>query len=133
MATKHKTWVFTRKSLKEKPSEGTKTRHMKLADNFIQNELKPQYVKRPPKNNQFNYIVDIYTRWRQNSLFFCAKYRSPDGDVEFECKSARLERLKTGKFDLAYFRHTGKWWVTDGNLPINNALELIEKSGPFEP
>ena len=88
MATK-KTWVLTRKTLKAKPTEDAKERSLHLADKLIETDLKPKHVKRPPKNNKFNYIVDIYTKWFGNSLYFCAKYSTPDGANSFESKNLR--------------------------------------------
>ncbi len=133
MVKQNKIWVFDRKNLKTKAPEDIKERVLQLADKLVETDLKPRHIKRPPKNNKYNYIVDIYTKWHGNSLYFCAKYNSSDDMSSFINKFARLEYLKTGKFDLAYFRYTGKWWPTEMDIEFKEALKLIKAGGIYEP
>ena len=107
-----------------------------LATELIDKELKKRYVKHRLKNQNFNYIADIYTKWSRNCFYFCAEYRSPDPDDRpstFEMKFARLEYLSTGKYILSYMRHNGKWWETDRNISASKALEIISEGGLFIP
>lgn len=109
---------------------------MSLASEFIEEELRPRYVKRRRKNEKFNYLTDIYTKWSRNFFYFCAQYCSPDTDdmrSRFEMKFARLEYLSTGKYILSYQRHNGQWWETDRNISQSKAFQIIEEGGLFIP
>ena len=33
------------------------------ADEIIETILKPKHIKPPPTDNDFNYLVDIYSKW----------------------------------------------------------------------
>ncbi len=117
MAKQKKIWGFNPKGAKVPDS--TKSKMSDLAARIIEKDLKPQYIKSRRNNKKFNYIEDIYTKWHRNFFYFCAKYISPGENSiapEFESKFARLEYLSTGKYNLAYLRHTGQWWEVEKNI-----------------
>jgi len=94
------------------------------------------YVELPPPKPQFNYLVDIFTRWKGRFFYFMAKYASPGPNriaPFFEVGFARLEYARKDRFHLAYFRHTGKWWQVNFNITLGKALELIKGGGIFRP
>lgn len=131
-----KTWVFNPKYPKIKVPDLVKKRVSTLADKLIDEDLRPSHVKRRRKNEKFNYIIDIYTKWVGNYFYFCALYKVPDPKAsisEFEMKFARLQYTSNGRYFLAYHRHTGQWWETDKNISIARALETIKEGGPFTP
>ena len=39
--------------------------------------LKPKYVKPPPKEERFNYIINVWTKWIGSTLYFGADLRLP--------------------------------------------------------
>lgn len=81
-----------------------KERLGKLAHELIEEEFRPHYVKQPRKNDKFNYIADIYTKWVRNGFYFFAEYRSPcleNRSAKYEVKFARLEYLSSGKTAFA--------------------------------
>src|SRR5208283_5775172 len=47
------------------------------ADEFVESFLKPTFIKEPPKDYQWNYVVDIFTKWYQWYFYFCSTWRSP--------------------------------------------------------
>ncbi len=51
----------------------------------------------------------------------------------FENKYARIEFLKEEKHNLAYFRHTGKWWTTEYEITLKKALSEIKTNAVFWP
>jgi hypothetical protein len=105
-------------------------------DRLVRDHLKPTYVEPPPKKPQFNYLVDIYTRWRGRFFYFMAKYANPGPNriaPFFEIGFSRLEYAGKDRFHLAYFRHTGKWWQVHSNIALDKALELIKEGGIFQP
>lgn len=113
---------------------------IKLKVDFEMNELiddvlRKKYVTRPPKDKETNYIVDIYTDRKRQYFYFCAKYHArPKNRIAdfFEIKFARLEYTHEG-FNLAYMRHTGKWWELYRGLSLTKALKAIETEVHFLP
>lgn len=63
MAAKRQ-WVYSpRKTVKPKIPSQFKPAVQDKADELIQSFLKPNFVKEPPEESQWNYIVDIETCW----------------------------------------------------------------------
>ena len=106
------------------------------AQELTTSTLKPRFVQPPPKKGEFNYLVDIYTKWRGPFFYFCSKYCSPGPRALspfFESKFARLQYAGNERFNLAYFRHTGQWWELAQLLSLDECLSWIEEGGPFIP
>ena len=106
------------------------------AQESIEKHLKPVHVKPPPKNTQWNYIVDIFTRWRGPYFYFKAKYACPGPNAIapfFEVGFARLEYQKNDNFNIAYMRHTGQWWQIRADVPMAEALQAVCSESIFEP
>lgn len=65
-----------------------------------------------------------------------ARYASPGPNriaPFFEIGFARMEFVGDDRFDLAYFRHTGKWWTIYSDLTLDEALDLVKSGGHFQP
>ena len=106
------------------------------AEALIAEDIRPTHVKPPPINPKFNYIEDIFTKWRGRYFYFMAKYASPAPNrlaPYFEVGFARLEFMGDNTFDLAYFRHTGKWWPVFSELTVDEALDLVKSEALFHP
>ena len=135
MAKSKKQWVWA----KAKPSEvpdALKQRLSIKANALIEEYIKPEHVKPPPKNPRFNYIEDVFTKWRGRYFYFTAKYACPGPNSispSFEVGFARLEFVGDDRFDLAYFRHTGKWWTIFSELTVDEALKIVKDGGHFTP
>ena len=115
---------------------GVETKAMALVNDI----LKPEHVKPPPKNAKWNYIVDLYTKWHRNYFYFCAKYACPGPNAMspyFETGFARLEYAgdvgRQSLFNLSYMRHTGKWWEIMHGLPLEQCLAEVREGGFFDP
>ncbi|MCH7535585.1 MAG: hypothetical protein IH948_07555 [Bacteroidetes bacterium] len=101
----------------------------------IVEEFKKQCVKDDP-DKRFNYLVDVYTKWRGNYLYFCEKFKSESPDRiadEFESKFVRLECIGKDKFNFSYFRHTGRWSLVATDLTLNDCLEMMQGNPNFQP
>ncbi|MBM3238771.1 hypothetical protein FJZ31_20975 [Candidatus Poribacteria bacterium] len=137
MAKKQRRWVYSPpKQTKPKVPESTKEEVEKRAKELVEHKLKPEYIKPPPQDNRFNYIVDLYTKWYRNSFYFCSKYHSPGPNAIspfFESKFARMEYVGDNKFNLSYMRYTGQWLELYEGLSLEECLTAIENEPHFIP
>ena len=98
-------------------------------------QFKKELQKVKPNKN-FNYVVDIYTKWYQNYFYFCEKYKSESENRiadEFETKFVRLEFISKNNFNFSYFRHTGQWHLVTENSTLEDCLEMIIGNPNFRP
>ena len=103
---------------------------------FAETELKPKCLAPPPNDPDCNYLVDISTKWRGRFFYFVSKYACPGPTATspfFEVGFARLEYERSGRFSLAYMRHTGQWWQVYADLTIDKALKVIGEEPLFQP
>ena len=102
-----KTWVLsTPKKVKTTPPELEK-QLVEAKFKPIIEELKNEYIEKP--HPEYNYRVDIYSKWYRNYFYLCSKYKSESPKAiskEFELKFTRLEYKGKNSFDIAYMRHT---------------------------
>ncbi len=141
MTKLRKTWVYSPpKPPKPKVPETVKTEVETKATELVNAVLKPAHIRPPRKNTRWNYIVDIYTKWHRSYFYFCAKYASPGPNALspfFDVRFARLEYIgglgRQSRFNMAYMRHTGKWFEIRHNLSLDQCLAEIKDGGPFQP
>ena len=83
----------------------------------------------------FNYPVEVFSEWRGKAFYLCARYRARSRRLEddFVVRSARLTMTGFGRFDLAYFRHTGRWFTVDRGLTVAECVREIENNEVFWP
>jgi hypothetical protein len=99
-------------------------------------EWKPLSIEKSPKGNRFNYIADLYTKWRGKYFYFCATYASPAPRAlspSFGAYFTRLEYVGSNRFNLAYMRHTNKWWETQRFLTAAECFETIRGNSLYHP
>jgi hypothetical protein len=137
MAIKRKTWMpASPKRTKPQAPDSIKLILKEKADEIIENILKPEHIKPPPTDNDFNYLVDIYSKWYRNYFYFCARYNCPSPNAispSFETKFARMEYVGNERFNLSYMRHTEQWWEIYQELPMLECLKLIAEEPHFMP
>ena len=102
---------------------------------FIEQVLKPRFLPeiRPTR---FNYPIEIFGKWHGGKYRFIQRFRSDREDAlepEFDSPFARLEYVSRNRFDLSYFRHTGRWWTVYRDVSLAEALSLLETEGIFHP
>jgi len=137
MERRRKIWMYSPpKSASPKVPERLKAKLMEKSHQLVEIELKPQNIHPPPKRARFNYLVDIFTKWHQNFFCLCATYRCPGPNALspfFEARFARLRYVGANCFNLAYMRHTGKWWEIEQGLSVDKCLARIKEGGLFSP
>ena len=135
---RQKIWVYS--PPKPKVPGAVKLEVEAKATALVNDILKPEHVKPPPKNAKWNYIVDLYTKWHRNYFYFCARYACPGPNALspfFDTGFARLEYAggvgRQSQFNLSYMRHTDKWWEIRHGLSLEQCLAEIREGGLFHP
>jgi hypothetical protein len=98
--------------------------------------FKSLHVQPPPADPQFNYLIDIWTKWYRGYFYFCGTYASPFPNAlspTFEVRFARMEYRGNRMFNLAYMRHTEQWQEVFSDVPLEEALEMIRTEPYFVP
>jgi hypothetical protein len=83
----------------------------------------------------FNYPVVVFSEWRGKAFYLCVRYRArtrtPEDD--FIVRHTRMTLTGFGRFDLAYFRHTERWFTVYRGLTAAECFREIENSEVFWP
>ena len=137
MTKRKKSWVYRpSRGPKPKVPEDIKKDVEERAAALVEAVLKPQYIKPPPEDTDFNYIVDIYTKWYRSYFYFGSKYHCPGPNAispYFETNFARLEYVGEGRFIVSYMRHTGKWVEMHRGLTVEESLAVVQDDPWFGP
>jgi hypothetical protein len=132
-----KRWGYSpRKPSAPKVPERVKQTVKAKADELVSTVLIPQYVQPPPEDYQFNYLVNIYTKWYRHYFYFCSTYNTSGPNAiapSFDDKFARLEYVGGDHFNLAFMRYTEQWQEIALDISLEEALEMIKDSGFFHP
>jgi hypothetical protein len=95
MAKQRKTWVFSPPKPFPRPvPDDLKAEVERKAGALVEEFLKPEFIKPPPKNWRWNYIIDTHSKWHRLFFYFIATYRSRGPTAirpTFEAPFARLE------------------------------------------
>ncbi len=130
-------WVYApRKPMPPPVPEALKVEVQAKADELIETQLKPRFIEPPPEDRRWNYIIDIWARWHRSFFHFASTYASPGPNAlspTFESPFARMEHVGDGKFNLAYMRHTGKWWEVHQGCTLDQCLKTIREDSTFQP
>jgi hypothetical protein len=130
------TAMHPRKTSSASLPEALKLEVTTKANELIETVLKPRYVKEPPENPQFNYIVDIYGKWFHKAFYFCAEYRVANpqaSESSFEAKFARMQYAGDRRFHLSYMRYTGQWIQLYTDLTADECIEAVRDEPYFTP
>ena len=83
----------------------------------------------------FNYPVAVFSEWRGKAFYLCVRYRArtrkPEDD--FIVRHTRMTLTGFGRFDLAYFRHTERWFTVYRGLTAAECFREIESNEVFWP
>ena len=129
-------WVYDPKNKSgTKPPDALKHEITEAAESILA-QWRQQYIRPVPKGYQFNHLIEVFARWRGNYFSFCGTYACPGPNAlspSFETCFARLEYLGQLGFNLAYMRHTGKWWQTEQAISLAEALKKIREDSWYHP
>jgi len=83
----------------------------------------------------FNYAIEVFSEWRGKAFYLCARFRArsrrPEDD--FVVRHTRMTLTGFGRFDLAYFRHTDRWFTVYRGLTAAECFKEIEGNEIFWP
>jgi hypothetical protein len=83
----------------------------------------------------FNYPIAVFSEWRGRAFSLNVRYRArtrrPEDD--FVVRHTRMTFAGFGRFDLAYFRHTGRWFTVFRGLTAAECFREIEENEIFWP
>jgi hypothetical protein len=139
LAKKRKTWVWMPRPQKQsKPvvSDYLKEEISSKAHELIEKHLKPTHLKPTPENPEWNYLIDIWTKWHQSYFYFCTTYASPAPNAlspNFELRFARMAYVGNDRFNLAYMRHNGQWNEIFFDLSLEECLAAVRDEPHFLP
>lgn len=132
---KMKSWVLSqKKESKPKPSESEKIEIQNYFQPMV-DDFKRQCIKKNP-NKEFNYLIDLYSKWYQNYFYLCEKFKSEHPNRladEFEEKFVRLKFTGKNQFEFSYFRHTGQWFLVADGLTMKDCRDMILSNPNFRP
>ena len=137
MAKSRKVWMLSpAKKPKSSMPDSIKAEVEAKATDLVENVLKPKYVLPPPKDERFNYIIDIGAKWYRNYFYFVSTYACPGPNAispTFESKFTRLEYMGNAKFALSFMRHNGEWVGLFDSLSVDECLKAIHEDPWFTP
>ncbi len=137
MAKRLKTWALgPAKPPTAKVPGAVKADLSSKAQELIDQHLKPTHIKPPPNKADYNYLTELYTKWRGTYFYFCATYASPGPyalSPTFEIPFARMGYLGRERFSLAYMRHNDQWNEIYPSLSLVECLSAIRDEPHFIP
>ena len=74
------------------------------------------------------YAIEVYFKWHQRFLYICYNQRDAREGViapYWEYRIARIQCMSNTTFNLAYFRHTGKWEPIHEGFKIEDTKKAI--------
>lgn len=129
------TWAFVGEK-KMDATESSKRLVKERSDEFLDSTLKEKMIAEQEEFGRDFRIVDLFTKWRGDFLYFKARleWKHPDAIPPiFEEGFARLEYVDEDSYNLSYLRHTGKWWEVHRDLTLEQCLYKISKERTFRP
>jgi hypothetical protein len=131
-----KQWIRTRRT--DRPAaidDLEKQSIIKACETFIRDVLKPRFLPEI-RATEWNYVIDIGGSWAAGRYRFMQRYRSGmkhNCGEEFDAPFARIDRMARDRFDIYWMRHTGKWWRLYTDVPLAEALRILETDGHLHP
>jgi hypothetical protein len=83
----------------------------------------------------FNYPIAFFSEWRGKTFYLMIRYRtrSRKPEDDFVVRYTRMTFTGSGRFDLAYWRHTQKWFTVYRGLTAAECFREIEDNEIFWP
>ncbi len=105
MAKRKMAWVYSPTA--EKRDKDKISKQFEPIVEELKKSLRPL-----PEPQKWNHCIDVFSKWRGNYFYIMQKYKvGGENRLKdfFDAGIARLEYYGEDRFNLSYFRHTGKW------------------------
>lgn len=120
-----------------KTSVPTEIRHQldRWADGWLASGFSRLLALRGKNPGPFNYPIAVFSEWRGTAFYLCVRYRARSRRAEDDVvvRTTRMTLTGFGRFDLAYFRHTGRWVTVHRGLTAAQCFRAIEENEVFWP
>jgi hypothetical protein len=105
------------------------------AETWLTAQFSPLLELRARDPGPFNYPIDVFSEWRGKAFYLCTRFRarSRPPEDDFVVRHARMTMTGLGRFDLAYFRHTDRWFTVYCGLTATDCFREIEGNEIFWP
>ncbi len=105
------------------------------ADAWLTATFSPILELRAQNPGRFNYPVAVFPEWQGKAFYLNVRYRarSRKAQDDFVVRHTRMTLTGSGRFDLAYFRHTNKWFTVFRGLTAAECFREIEENEVFWP
>ena len=105
------------------------------ADDWLRTKFARLLELRAADPGPFNYPVEVFSEWRGKAFYLCVRYRTGRGRPadDFVVRNTRMTMSGFGRFDLAYFRHTERWFTVYYGLTAAECVGEIEANELFWP
>ena len=105
------------------------------ADQWLTQKFSRLLEVRAASPGPFNYPVEVFSEWRGKASYLCVRYRTrtrrPEDD--FVVRHTRMTMTGFGRFELAYFRHTGRWFTVHRGVTAAECFREIEAKEIYWP
>ncbi|WP_271253415.1 DUF3024 domain-containing protein [Pseudanabaena sp. Chao 1811] len=124
-------WVYSpKKEPSPKIPEALKKLVQERFQEVIDNDLKPNCIHPPSPEGKLMHLADIFGKWYRNYFYICGtyKYKNPltGEDSSSEHKFSRFEYMGSDRFNVAYMRHTEKFWEFMQDVTLEQCLEALQ-------
>ena len=136
MGIQQRTWMYDPHKMSKNIPKVLKDEVKKKGEKLVESSLKPQYIQKPPKIREENYIFDLNCRWVRNFFYFTAKYHCRSKRAIkpfFTWHFARFGYQVNNKFKISYMRHNDEWYDLYFDKSLTESLKLVKKGGHLEP
>lgn len=135
MAGNKKVWVYSPpKAPKPKVTDEFKKQLTKRIEIVLEKELRPKLIQTPEEGRVLDYVSGIHSKWHRNNFYICGTMSDPQEKIApYEAKFSRMEYVDKDSFNLAYMRHTGKFWEVHKNKTLEESIRMITTESPYIP
>ena len=138
MPTSNYQWVYApKKPAPPKVPEALKRKVETEANALIETVLRPQHIQPPPEDPQFNYIVDLSTKWYRSYFYFCSRYAvsGPNAIVAILRRQVCSPGIHWRRLfqPVGHATHTGQWMEIYPDLSLDECLAAVRDDPWFHP
>jgi len=105
------------------------------AETWLIAKFAPVLELRARDPGPFNYPIAVFSDWGGKAFYVNVRYRAQSRrpEEDFVVRHTRMTLTGSGRFDLAYIRHTNKWFTVYRGLTADECFREIEQNEIFWP